>query len=258
MLRLQDFPYRCPKGSMNRLWEKSEIEMSDIATIQPAAPRSLVQKVAQRFGVDPLKMLETLKLTAFKQSNGAAVSNEQMMALLIVADTYGLNPFLRELFAFPDKGGIVPVVSVDGWSRILNDHPQMDGVEFVDAETMTRHAGKDVPEWIECVIHRKDRSKPTRIRERFAEVSRETQPWKSHPARMLRHKALIQCARVAFGFSGIFDEDEAQRIVQPEQAPAKEKAKAATAALVAEAMPEIVGECVDTTTGEVIAADGES
>jgi hypothetical protein len=26
---------------------------------------------------------------------------------------------------------------------------------------------------------------------------------------MLRHKALIQCARVAFGFSGITDEEEA-------------------------------------------------
>ena len=29
---------------------------------------------------------------------------------------------------------------------------------------------------------------------------------------MLRHKALIQCARIAFGFSGIYDEDEAHRI----------------------------------------------
>jgi len=220
--------------------------MSDIAVIQPTAPRSLVQKVAGRFGVDPGKMLDALKATAFKQSGGGSISNEQMMALLIVADHHGLNPFTREIFAFPDKGGIVPVVSVDGWSRILNDHAQMDGVEFIDAETMTKHGGKEVPEWIECVIYRKDRSKPTRVRERFAEVSRDTQPWKSHPARMLRHKALIQCARVAFGFSGIYDEDEAQRIVQPEQPPAKEKAKAATAALVADAMPEeIAGECAE-------------
>lgn len=29
---------------------------------------------------------------------------------------------------------------------------------------------------------------------------------------MLRHKALIQCARLAFGFVGIFDQDEAERI----------------------------------------------
>lgn len=208
--------------------------MSDIAVIQPTAPRGLVQKVAGRFGVDAGKMLDTLKATAFKQSGGGSISNEQMMALLIVADHYGLNPFTREIFAFPDKGGIVPVVSVDGWSRILNDHPQMDGVEFIDSEDVVKFAGKDVPAWIECVIYRKDRSKPTRVRERFAEVSRSTQPWNSHPARMLRHKALIQCARVAFGFSGIFDEDEAQRIVQVAEPLAKEKVKAATAALIAE------------------------
>ncbi len=29
---------------------------------------------------------------------------------------------------------------------------------------------------------------------------------------MLRHKALIQCARVAFGFSGVYDEDDARQI----------------------------------------------
>ena len=34
---------------------------------------------------------------------------------------------------------------------------------------------------------------------------------------MLRHKAMIQCARLAFGFVGIYDEDEAQRIVNPER-----------------------------------------
>jgi hypothetical protein len=48
----------------------------------------------------------------------------------------------------------------------------------------------------------------------MSEVNRGTQPWKSHPRRMLRHKALIQCARIAFGFAGIYDEDEAERIVE--------------------------------------------
>ena len=31
---------------------------------------------------------------------------------------------------------------------------------------------------------------------------------------MLRHKAMIQCARLAFGYTGIFDQDEAERIVE--------------------------------------------
>ncbi|EOJ4766922.1 recombinase RecT, partial [Escherichia coli] len=41
-----------------------------------------------------------------------------------------------------------------------------------------------------------------------------TGPWQSHPKRMLRHKAMIQCARLAFGFAGIYDNDEAERIVE--------------------------------------------
>src|SRR5580765_7172723 len=64
-----------------------------------------------------------------------------------------------------------------------------------------------------CIIYRKDRSHPTRITEYLAECTRGTDPWKSHPRRMLRHKALIQCARLAFGFAGIYDHDEGERII---------------------------------------------
>lgn len=179
------------------------------AVVQLDQPKSLVAKFASRYSVEPVKMLETLKHTAFKVRDGE-VTNEQMMALMIVADQYSLNPFTREIFAFPDKGGIVPVVSVDGWMRIINEHPQFDGLEFRRPDC----ADDVIPPWLECVIFRKDRSHPTVIREYFSEVKRDTQPWKSHPRRMHRHKALIQCARVAFGFAGIYDEDEAARIIE--------------------------------------------
>lgn len=151
------------------------------------------------------------------------------MALLIVADQYGLNPFTRQIFAFDDKrSGIVPVVSVDGWVQILNDHPQYDNCDFKFDEK------SDPPAWCECTIYRKDRSHPTIVREYMIEVRRETGPWKSHPRRMLRHKTLIQCARIALGFSGIYDEDEAARIAAgeavlvnlPPQASRTEQAKA--------------------------------
>lgn len=168
--------------------------------------RSLLTKIADRFAVEPGKMLATLKATAFKGD----VSNEQMLALLVVADQYKLNPFTRELYAFPDRqNGIVPVVGVDGWSRIINEHPAFDGMEFVDGPANAN----GVPEWIECVMYRKDRAHPVRAREYFAECKRDVQPWKTHPRRMLRHKSLIQCARLAFGFTGIYDQDEAERIV---------------------------------------------
>lgn len=128
--------------------------------------KSLVTRIASRFGVDTRKFYETLKATAFKQRDGSAPTDEQMMTLLIVAEQYGLNPFTREIYAFPDKqNGIIPVVGVDGWSRIINEHPQYDGVEFVYSDKMVRMQGAkvDCPEWIECVIYRKDRSRLTHM-----------------------------------------------------------------------------------------------
>ena len=182
------------------------------------APRkSLIAKIADRYSVDAEKMMATLKATAFRQRDNKEISNEQMMALMVVADQYELNPFTKEIFAFPDKSGIVPVVSVDGWSRIINENPAMDGIEFRYSEGTKLHKGKTVHDWIECVISRKDRTNPIVVREFFDEVVRELNyqtPWDTHPNRMHRHKTLIQCARVAFGFAGIYDQDEAERIIE--------------------------------------------
>lgn len=173
---------------------------------------ALVTRMARRYGVDAGKMMETLKQTAFKTDK--PVSNEQMMALLVVAEQYGLNPWTREIYAFPDKDrGIVPVVGIDGWSRIINTGEEFDGMEFVDGPPSAEKKHSGAPEWIECVMFRKDRGHAIRVRERLSECYRSTTAWGSHPARMLRHKAMIQCARVAFGFVGIFDEDEAARII---------------------------------------------
>ena len=150
---------------------------------------------------DGANLIETLKATAFK----GQVSDAQMTALLVVANQYALNPWTKEIYAFPDKNnGIVPVVGVDGWSRIINSHPQFDGIEFEQND-----------ESCTCIIYRKDRNRPIKVTEWMAECRRSGMgPWQSHPRRMLRHKAMIQCARLAFGYGGIYDQDEAERIVE--------------------------------------------
>ena len=188
---------------------------------------SLVTKFAAKYSIDADKLLPILKATAFKVRDGEA-TNEQMAALLVVADQYGLNPFTREIFAFPDKqNGIVPVVGVDGWSRIINDHEQSDGLEFRQSEDMTTMPGgaQECPKWMEVVIYRKDRAHPIVVREYLDEVYRAPfregmkGPWQSHTKRFLRHKTLIQGARIAYGFTGIYDEDEAERIIEHDITP---------------------------------------
>ncbi|GEM_PF-3314137 len=197
----------------------------------PARVPALYEKFGRRYGVEPAKVGAILKATAFKTKDGPP-SNEQMAALLIVADQYGLNPFTKEIFAFPDKAnGIVPVVGIDGWVRIANDHDQFDGEEIEPAprdewEQIDSDA-KLAPPYITVRIHRKDRSYPTEHTEYLDECYRppfegsgRNGPykikghWQTHTKRALTHKARIQARRIAFGFSGIYDEDEAQRIVE--------------------------------------------
>ncbi len=170
----------------------------------PNKSNSVLVRLGTRFGIDPDKMLGTLKATAFKGD----VSTEQMLMLLVVAEQHNLNPFTKEIYAFPSRAGIVPIVSVDGWARIINESPQFDGMDFEYGPA----AENGIPESVECKMYRKDRSHPVCVTEFFAEVNRNTDPWKSHPRRMLRHKAMIQCARLAFGFAGIYDEDEGERV----------------------------------------------
>ena len=187
---------------------------NNVATIPRS--NSLVAKFAGRYSIDPDRLLPILKSTAFRQRDGSEVSNEQMAALLVVADQYGLNPFCKEIFAFPDKGGIVPVVGVDGWARIINTDPAFDGMDFEQDEDSCT-----------CIIYRKDRAHPVKVTEYMSECKRGTGPWSSHPKRMLRHKAMIQCARIAFGYGGIFDEDEAERIVERDITPARRTTESA-------------------------------
>lgn len=181
--------------------------------------QSLVQRISEKYGVDPSKMIDTLQKTCFRPSkDGKQVTTEQMMMLMVVADQYSLNPFTREIYAFPTKdGGIQPIIGIDGWIRMMNEHPQFDGVQFEYGPILesTNEKGEKSPvvvnEWIEVLIYRKDRTHPIRVKEYIVECRRPTDPWREMPRRMLRHKTLIQGIRYAFGFAG-YDEDDFERM----------------------------------------------
>lgn len=163
----------------------------------------LMQAMAEHYSLDREEFLKTVRATC----GMVQASPEEMAAFLIVCKTYDLNPITREIYAFPRKGGgVVPIVSIDGWVNMVNSHPQCDGFEFED-----HHDAKGELESITCRMHRKDRKFPVTVTEYLQECIRGTEPWKMKH-RMLRHKALIQAARYAFGFAGVYDEDEGRVI----------------------------------------------
>ena len=179
--------------------------MNALTKTEPAEPRSITRDMAHRYGMEPMPFERTLRATVFP-GNGTV---EEFAAFLLVAKEYGLNPVTKEIYAFPKRGGgIVPIVGIDGWCNLVNSNPAFDGMDFVETHDEN---GKLVS--TTCKIYRKDRSHPVSVTEYLTECVRPTDPWKMQH-RMLRHKAMIQCARYAFALSGIYDEDEAEKIIE--------------------------------------------
>lgn len=165
------------------------------------------QMMATRLSVDPETVQNLMTQTLMKAKGGQQqVTHEELMVFMSIANEYRLNPLTKEIYAFNNRGAIQPIVSIDGWLRIINGHSQFDGMEFDDK--LNDQGGLLA---ITCRIYRKDRSRATEVTEYLEECKGTSEPWKKWPVRMLRHKATIQCARYAFGLSGIIDEDEAER-----------------------------------------------
>ena len=179
-----------------------------LATSQRTSP---LVALGERFQIEPNKLIEVLRGTVIKPTkDGRTASNEELAAFCMVANQYKLNPFTREIHAFADpQKGVVPIVGIDGWANIVNAQQGFDGCEFTDEGD-----AKGAPVSITCAMFVKGRGHPVKVTERFAECKRNTIPWQTMPWRMLRHKAYMQAARIAFSLSGIFDEDEARDIVR--------------------------------------------
>jgi phage recombination protein Bet len=134
--------------------------------------------------------------------------------LLLTAERLGLDPLSNEIYAIEKaavagkKAQIIFVVGVDGWTKIINSHPAFDGMKFVESET----GDDDLPIFFECTIFRKDRKVATTVREYMYEVHTNQGAWLTHPRRMLRHKSMVQCARICFGLGGVLEPDEIERM----------------------------------------------
>ena len=186
---------------------------TELATAQRVSP---LVTMGAAYGIEPEKLIGVLRNTVIRPTKeGYEARNEEVAAFVMVANQYKLNPWTREIHAFADpQRGLVPIVGIDGWSKLVNDQPRFDGVEFdfVDDEKGNLKA-------VKCTMYVKDRARPVAVTEYMAECFRPTKPWQQMPRRMLRHKAFMQCARLAFSLSGIHDEDEASDIIKRGAAP---------------------------------------
>lgn len=162
---------------------------------------TVVREMADHYKLDVKAFIYTFRSVAMPQGH----SNAELVSCLMVAHAHGLNPLTKEIYFMKARSGAIqPIISVDGWMKKCNEHPQFDGLDFIDNLTE-----KGEPIATTCIIYRKDRTHPIKVTEYFDECSKAGGPvWKTSPKRMMRHRALTQCARYAFGFAGVMDRDE--------------------------------------------------
>ena len=169
---------------------------------------------AERLGLDPLsgEIYALDSGTNFSDDLGESAGRGTINSTAKITNTSQNKKFSTtiEQSRLQGRKGVALVVSVDGWSRIINAHPQFDGMKFLESEP----GHDELPLYFECTIFRKDRRVATSVREYMYEAHTGSGAWLTHPRRMLRHKAMVQCARICFGLGGVYEPDEAQRVVR--------------------------------------------
>ncbi len=118
--------------------------------------------------------------------------------LLRMANKYRLDPLSDEIVLIKSIDDTYqPFITINGWSKLINEHPQFTGMSLKDSSELI----DGIPRWMECAIYRNDRILPIIIKEYFEEVRTDQASWQQMPRRMLRHRVIQQCARLAFNIS---------------------------------------------------------
>ena len=197
--------------------------------------------IAQNTGASVEDITDVLRgmIVSAKNQHGAQATNAELAIVTGVCTTYSLNPLVKECAAFVSGGKLSVVVMVDGWYKMVNRRPEFDGVEFDD-----KFDDKGNLASITCRMFIKGRERPVCVTEYMSECrDPKSSVWTKWPARMLRHKAYIQCARMAFGISEVIDDDEASRIAA--NYPREKDITPATKAIDWDAIKADMAECGD-------------
>ncbi len=128
----------------------------------------------------------------------AALPEAVLKTLMATAKRYQLNPLLGQIDWEANLDGNYEVyIPIDGWIAMIHRQPTFQGIAF-DQSPETENG---IPIWMECTIYRCDLTHPVTVREYYAELKTEHPIWQQMPRRMLRHKTLQQCVRLAFGIN---------------------------------------------------------
>jgi hypothetical protein len=152
---------------------------------------ALLEKTAQTLHTD-VEVLNTWLATH------PYLPHDAQIRLLHLMNKYQLDPWCEELVCYRNEAQEINIlITIDGWYKIINQQGSFSGLSLREATTFT----EGIPDWIECCIYRHDRILPIVVKEYLVELQTTQENWQKMPRRMLRHRAIQQCIRLAFGIS---------------------------------------------------------
>jgi len=163
--------------------KKTKVDLSTYEKLQASAAKKLDCTASE--------------LTAWLNQIPNTPEAVQLNALRLIAK-HALDPFADELSIHRyEDGHWQAFITIDGWSKLINSHPAFSGISFTESTELVG----GIPAWMGCAIYRSDRVVPIEVKEYLSEIQTEHSIWKEMPRRMLRHRVIAQCARLAFGVS---------------------------------------------------------
>jgi hypothetical protein len=153
-----------------------------------------VNQCAKQIGIDEDELQAWVEHQTLAYTS---THSPRMLKLLRTAKEHQLDPMQEEVLLAQYEGRWQIIISIDGWIKLINRHPAFTGISFHQSS----EEKEGLPIWMECTITRSDRTIPITTREYLSEVRNDSDYWKKMPRRMLRHKAMQQCARIALAIT---------------------------------------------------------
>jgi phage recombination protein Bet len=169
----------------------------------------------------------------------------------------GLSPLTGQITAFKQGGGVVPIVTIDGYRAIA---AKIDPGYVVEIEYLTADGWVDwIPEaepasQARAKVWRTGAERPVTKAVSRKEFAGNSGPWRSMPHHMLAKVAESHALRMAFpqGLSGTYSADEMANPVQAAEAPAAALPKpASTAATASKQQLEQLATAMNRVLGDI-------
>jgi len=170
-----------------------------------SARKFVPERVAAFLGCDQSRVFDVLRVIWTTTKGTPPLTNQELMVGMALVARYELDPFAREIYVTRGKKGLMVIVGVDGWIRVLDRTDHYDGMDVsIDRD------GDDKVVSVTTTIYSKNRSHPAQYVALADEYRKLAGPVASTIfIHMLRIFSLKHAARLFVPLGSVVTEEEA-------------------------------------------------